>query len=101
MSLVDWSVAIMGAWVVVIVVAGLLMALRPGSGELEYDTPAAEPLRLRQTSGVMPRRAWGFRPPVHHSRYDPAPWPVQPPRSDEHRLENVDRATDLKRAMGR
>ena len=100
MSLVDWSVAIMGAWVVVIVVAGLLMALRPGSGELEYDTPAAEPLRLRQTSGVRPRRAWGFRPPVHHSRYDPAPWQVQAPRSAEDSLENVDRATDLKRELG-
>ncbi|TMD22212.1 MAG: hypothetical protein E6I99_10760 [Chloroflexi bacterium] len=55
MSLVDWSVAIMGTWVVVIVVAGLVMALRPGLGELEYDATVAEPLRLRQASGVMPR----------------------------------------------
>ena len=68
--------------------------------ELEYDTPVTEPLRLRQASGVMPRRAWGFRPPVHHSRYDPAPWQVQAPRSDEHSLENVDRATDIKRDLG-
>ena len=67
MSLVDWSVAIMGTWVVVIVVAGLVMALRPGLGELEYDATVAEPLRLRQASGVMPRRAWGFRPPVHRA----------------------------------
>ena len=48
MSLVDWSVAIMGIWVVVIVGAGLVMALRPGFGELEYDTPVTEPLQLRQ-----------------------------------------------------
>ncbi|HET9848807.1 MAG TPA: hypothetical protein VFR68_09670 [Candidatus Dormibacteraeota bacterium] len=100
MSLVDWSVIIMGAWVIVVVGAGLVLALRPGGGELEYDTPMAEPLRLRQTSGVMPKRNWGFRPPVRHSRYDPAPWQVQPPRSDEDSLENVDRATDIKRDLG-
>lgn len=99
MSLVDYAVAIMGIWVVVIVIAGLFLTLQPG-GELEYDTPVAEPLNLRQASGVMPRRAWGFRPPVHHSRYDPAPWQVQPPRSDEDSLENVDRATDIKRELG-
>jgi hypothetical protein len=100
MSLVDWSVLIMGGWVIVILVAGLLITLQPGSGELEYDTEAAQPLRLRQASGVMPRRAWGFRPAVHHSRYDPAPWQVQPPRSDEDSLDNVDRATDIKRELG-
>ncbi len=100
MSLVDWSVLIMGGWVVVIAAAGLVMALRPGAGELEYDAPMAESLRLRQAAGVMPRRAWGFRPPVHHSHYDPAPWQVQPPRSDEDSLENVDRATDIKRDLG-
>lgn len=100
MSLVDAAVAIMSAWVVVIVVAGLFLTLNPGEGELDYDTPVAEPLNLRQASGVMPRRAWGFRPPVHHSRYDPAPWQVQPPRSDEDSLENVDRATDIKRELG-
>src|ERR671922_1208776 len=61
MSLVDWSVIIMGTWVIVVVAAGLVLALRPGGGELEYDMPVTEPLRLRQTSGVMPRRAWGFR----------------------------------------
>jgi hypothetical protein len=100
MNLVDWSVLIMGGWVVVVLAAALVLALRPGAGELEYDTPTSEPLRLRQASGVMPRRAWGFRPPVHHSRYDPAPWQVQPPRSDEDSLENVDRATDIKRELG-
>ena len=100
MSLVDWSVLIMGGWVVVVVAAALVLALRPGAGELEYDTPASQPLRLRQASGVMPRRAWGFRPPVHHSRYDPAPWQLQAPRSDEDSLENVDRATDIKRELG-
>jgi hypothetical protein len=100
MSLVTWSVLIMGLWVVVILVAGLIITLRPGAGELEYDTPVAEPLRLRQASGVMPRRAWGFRPPVHHSEYDPAPWQVQPPRSDEDSLENVDRASDITRELG-
>src|SRR5438046_4010466 len=90
----------MCGWVFVIAVAGRLLAPRPASGDLECDPPAAEPLRLRQASGVMPRRAWGFRPPVHHSRYDPAPWQVQPPRSDEHSVENVDRATDIKRDLG-
>src|SRR5690242_15577133 len=100
MSLVDWSVLIMGGWTVVVIVVGLVLALRPGLGELQYDAPASEPLRLRQTSGVMPRRAWGFRPPVHHSTYDPAPWQLQPPSSDEESLENVDRATDIKRELG-
>ena len=100
MSLVDWSVLIMGGWVVVILAAGLVLALRPGAGDLEYDTPLSEPLRLRQASGVMPSRAWGFRPPVHHSRYDPAPWQLRRPASDEESLENVDRATDIKRELG-
>jgi hypothetical protein len=100
MSLVDLAVIIMGGWTVAMVATGLVLALRSGAGELDYDTSMPEPLRLRQTAGVMPRRAWGFRPPVHHSRYDPAPWQVQPPRSDEHSLENVDRATDIKRDLG-
>ena len=100
MSLVDWAVIIMGAWTVVVVATGLVLALRSGAGQLQYDTPMAEALRLRQAAGVMPRRAWGFRPPVHHSRYDPAPWQVQPPRSDEDSLDNVDRATDIKRELG-
>jgi hypothetical protein len=100
MSLVNAAVIIMGAWTVAIIGAGFVMALRPGTGELEYDTPMLEPLRLRQTAGVMPRKAWGFRPPVHHSRFDPAPWQVLPPRSDEDSLDNVDRATDIKRELG-
>src|SRR5256885_16840294 len=100
MSLVDWSVIIMGGWTLAIIATGLVMALRPGSGELEYDTPLVEPLVLRQAAGVMPRRAWGFRPAVHHSRYDPAPWQVQPPRTDEHSLDIVERATDIKRELG-
>ena len=100
MSLVAWSVIIMGGWTLAIIAGGLLMALRPGSGALEYDTPVAEPLVLRQAAGVMPRRAWGFRPAVHHSRYDPAPWQVQPPWTDEHGLDIVERATDIKRELG-
>ena len=101
MSLVDWAVIILGGWTVLIIAAGLLMALRPGAGVLEYDAaPIAEPLVLRQAAGVMPSRAWGFRPPVHHSRYDPAPWQVQLPKSDEDSLDNVDRATDIKRDLG-
>jgi hypothetical protein len=100
MSLVGWSIVILGGWTVLVVVAGLVLALRPGAGELEYDIPLIEPLNLRQVSGVMPRRAWGFRPPVQHSRYDPAPWQVQRPESDEDSLENVDRATDIKRELG-
>ena len=100
MTLVDWAVIIMGGWTVAMIATGLVMALRPGSGELEYDTPLAEPLVLRQAAGVMPRRAWGFRPPVHHSRYDPAPWQVRPPQTDEHSPDVVERATDIKRELG-
>jgi hypothetical protein len=100
MTLVGWAVLILGVWTISIIVVGLVMTLAPGAGELDYDTPVLEPLQLRQASGVMPRRAWGFRPPVQHSRYDPAPWQVQPPRSAEDSLENVDRATDIKRDLG-
>ncbi len=100
MSLVDWAVIIMGGWTVAMVATGLLMALRPGTGELPDDAAVAEPLVLRQAAGVMPRRAWGFRPPVHHSQYDPAPWQVQPPQPDEHSLDIVERATDIKRELG-
>ncbi|MDQ6882838.1 MAG: hypothetical protein M3077_01180 [Candidatus Dormibacteraeota bacterium] len=100
MSLNDWAVLIMGGWVIVIVMAGLLMALRTGAGgELVFvdsDTPAP----LRQTSGVMPSRAWGFRPPVQHSHYDPSPWQRRLPRSAEDSLDNVDRATEIKRELG-
>src|SRR5437879_11735178 len=100
MSLVDWSVIIMGGWTLAIIATGLVMALRPGSGELEYDTPLVEPLVLRQAAGVMPRRAWGFRPAVHHSRYDPPPWQVQAPRPGAHRLELGERATDIRPHLG-
>jgi hypothetical protein len=100
MSLVDWSVIIMGGWTVAMIATGLVLALRPGAGELAYDTAPAGPLILRQAAGVMPRRAWGFRPAVHHSRYDPAPWQVQAPRTDEHSADIVERATDIKRELG-
>jgi hypothetical protein len=100
MSLVDLAVIIMGGWTVAMIATGLVMALRPGTGELQYDAPMAEPLVLRQAAGVMPRRAWGFRPPVHHSQYDPAPWQVQPPQPDEHSVDIVERATDIKRELG-
>lgn len=104
MSLVDIAVLFLGGYVVVIIAAGLLMTLRPGSGgELVYadeEESAADTLQLRQQAGVMPRRAWGFRPPVQHSYYEPAPWQVDPPRSDEDSLENVDRATEIKRELG-
>lgn len=100
MSLVAWSVIIMGGWTLAIIAAGLLLTLRPGAGELEYDTPLAQPLILRQAAGVMPRRAWGFRPAVHHSRYDPSPWQVQRPQTDEHSPDIVERATDIKRELG-
>jgi hypothetical protein len=100
MTLVSLAVLVLGIWTIAIIVVGLVITLAPGAGELDYDTPLLEPLQLRQASGVMPRRAWGFRPPVQHSRYDPAPWQVQAPRSAEDSLENVDRATDIKRDLG-
>jgi hypothetical protein len=101
-SLNDWAVLILGGWVVAVVVAGLAMALRPGvGGELVYaDGEAMDATILRQASGVMPKRAWGFRPPVQHSHYDPAPWQRVRPKSEEDSLDNVDRATDIKRELG-
>ena len=56
MSLVDWAVIIMGGWTVAMIATGFVMALRPGTGELQYDAPMAEPLVLRQAAGVMPLR---------------------------------------------
>ncbi len=101
MSLVDIAVVFLGGYVVVIIAAGLIMTLRTGAGgdlvTVEEDEQA---LDLRQRAGVMPQRAWGFRPPVLHSHYDPAPWQVTPPQSDEDSLENVDRATEIKRELG-
>ncbi|HEY0494045.1 MAG TPA: hypothetical protein VGD57_11365 [Candidatus Dormibacteraeota bacterium] len=100
MSLNDWAVAILGGWVLVIIAAGLVMTLRPGTGgELVY-ADGDLPTPLRQSSGVMPSRAWGFRPPVQHSRYQPAPWQRRPPTSAQDSLDNVDRATDIKRELG-
>ena len=100
MRLADLAVLILGLWTIAIIAAGLVMALFPGEGEYDVDRLVVEPISLRQASGVMPRRAWGFRPPVQHSQYDPAPWQVQPPRSSEDSLDNVDRATDIKRELG-
>jgi len=100
MTLVGWAVIILGGWTLAIIGAGLVMALRPGEGAIAYDASSVEPLVLRQSAGVMPSRAWGFRPAVHHSRYDPAPWQVQLPRSEDESLDNVDRASDIKRDLG-
>jgi hypothetical protein len=91
----------MGGWVVVIVMAGLMMSLRPGAGgELVFADGDAATAPLRQSSGVMPSRAWGFRPAVQHSSYNPAPWQRRLPRSSEDSLDNVDRATEIKRELG-
>ena len=100
-TLVNLAVLFMGGYVVAIVLAGLFMAIRPGVGEAAFYPPTEEDrIRLRQLEGVMPRKAWGFVPPVRHSHYDPAPWQIEPPASDEDSLENVDRATDIKRDLG-
>jgi len=100
-NLVDIAVIFMGGYVLVIIAAGLVMTLRTGAGgelvTVEEDQPA---LQLRQRAGVMPDRAWGFRPPVQHSHYEPAPWQVTPPQSAEDSLDNVDRATEIKRELG-
>ena len=100
MSLNDWAVAILGGWVVLIVIAGLIITVRPGTGGELVSADGEVPAPLRQSSGVMPSRAWGFRPAVRHSLYDPAPWQRRPPRSPEDSLDNVDRATDIKRELG-
>src|SRR5438270_2639218 len=69
----------MGGYVVAIVLAGLFMAIRPGVGEAAFYPPTEEDrIRLRQLEGVMPKKAWGFVPPVRHSHYDPAPWQIEP-----------------------
>ena len=100
-SLVDLAVVFMGGYVVLIVLAGLLMALRPGLGQAAVYPPTDEDrIRLRQLQGAMPKKAWGFVPPVRHSHYEPAPWLNEPPQSDDDSLENVDRATGIKRELG-
>ena len=99
--MVDLAVLFMGGYVVAIVLAGLVMAVRPGVGEAAFYPPSDEDrIRLRQVEGVMPRKAWGFIPPVRHSHYDPAPWLQDRPESEEASLDTVDRATDIKRELG-
>jgi hypothetical protein len=104
MDLVDLAVLIFGIYVIGVIAAALLMALRSGRGTqqaiLAEQPSEPAPVELRQQSGVMPPKAWGWRPPVEHSRYEPAEWQVQPPSSDEDSLENVDRATLIKRELG-
>jgi hypothetical protein len=103
MSLTDAAVYFMGGYVVVIILAAAFITLSSGAGE--QATILEEPegtvvLDLRQRQGVMPSKAWGFRPAVKHSHYDPAPWQLRPPEGDEDSLENVDRATEIKRELG-
>lgn len=101
MSFFDAAVIFMGGYVVVVLIAGLLLTLRPGVGDAAYYLPTEEDrIRLRQLDGVMPAKPWGFKPPVKHSHYDPAPWQVQAPQSEEDSLENVDRASEIKRELG-
>lgn len=102
MDLVDTAIYFLGGYVVVIIVAATVMTLWGGKEEAAayMDEPAAPPLPLQQQAGLTPRKSWGFRPLVRHSHYDPAPWQVQPPASDESSLENVDRATEIKRELG-
>jgi hypothetical protein len=105
MSLNAWAVLFMGGYVVMVVVAAFIMTIRPGQGaDLVYadaavEGAAAEPT-LRQASGVMPPRAWGFKPPVEHSHYRPAPWQERAPDPDADSVDVVERATDIKRKLG-
>jgi hypothetical protein len=103
MSLTDAAVYVFGGYVVVIIVAAAFLSLSGGTGEQAAVVAEPEetgPLVLRQQRGVMPPKPWGFRPPVKHSHYDPAPWQVRPPEGEEDSLENVDRATEIKRELG-
>lgn len=101
MSLNDAAVIVFGAYVVVIILAAGLLSISSGVGEqAAVVEEASEPLILRQQQGVMPPKAWGFRPAVKHSHYDPAPWQVKPPADEQDSLENVDRATVIKRELG-
>jgi hypothetical protein len=105
MSLNAWAVLVMGGYVVMVVFAALVMTLRPGQGaDLVYADARAEDVTgdptLRQASGVMPARAWGFKPPVGHSHYRPAPWHERVPDPDADSLTVVERATDIKRRLG-
>ncbi len=104
MSLTDAAVYLFGGYVVVIILAAAFLSISGGAGEqaavVTEPDQADGPLMLRQQQGVMPHKPWGFRPPVKHSHYDPAPWQVIPPEGDEDSLENVDRATEIKRELG-
>jgi hypothetical protein len=104
MSLTDAAVYFLGGYVVIIIAAAAFLSVSGGAGEqaevVEQPDDAVAPLRLRQQHGVMPPKAWGWRPPVKHSHYDPAPWQVSPPQGEEDSLENVDRATEIKRELG-
>lgn len=103
MSLTDAAVYVFGGYVVVIIVAAAFLSLSGGVGEQAAVLAEQEdsgPQVLRQQQGVMPVKPWGFRPPVKHSHYDPAPWQVRPPEGEEDSLENVDRATEIKRELG-
>ncbi len=103
MDLVDTAIYFLGGYVIVIILAAAVMTIWGGKGEAAvYLEPEATnpPPPLQQQAGLTPRKSWGFRPPVRHSHYDPAPWQVQRPASDESSLENVDRATEIKRELG-
>ncbi len=103
MSLTDAAVYVFGGYVVLIIVAAAFLSLSGGVGEQAAVLAEPEdrgPLVLRQQQGVMPPKPWGFRPPVKHSHYDPAPWQVRPPEGEEDSLQNVDRATEIKRELG-
>lgn len=101
MNLVDVAIIFLGGYVVAIIIAATVITLRGGAGSqaalLESEPEA---IVLRQQAGIMPRKPWGFRPLVQHSHYDPAPWQVKPPTSDETGITNVERATDIKRELG-
>lgn len=104
MSLTDAAVYFLGGYVVVIMIAAAFLTISGGAGEQAAVVAEADgadaPLVLRQRQGVMPHKAWGFRPAVRHSHYDPAPWQVRPPEDEEDSLKNVDRATEIKRELG-
>ncbi len=102
MNLVDIAVVFLGGYVVVIIIVAGIMTLWSGAGPggIQAEPVADNALPLKQRAGTMPMKPWGFRPPVKHSQYDPAPWQVKPPSSDESSIENVDRATEIKRELG-
>jgi len=100
MSLVDTAIVFFGGYVVVIIIAAFVMTVSGGRGSDGASVGEATAPVLRQQTGAMPPKPWGFRPPVKHSHYEPAPWQVSPPQSDESAIDNVERATDIKRELG-